>query len=118
AKPEDQVATAEQAVAVARPDPEAALPGAPEEEAAKSDYYNLLRTLIERQKRYPPRAQRLRQEGTVVLGFRVGEDGSVVSHRIAQSSGFADLDREVERMLKNAQPLPPAPDGLAGERLE
>lgn len=42
---------------------------------------------------YPPQALRRGWQGIVLLGFRVGIDGSIDSIHIAQSSGHALLDR-------------------------
>jgi protein TonB len=47
--------------------------------------------------RYPPQAVRLRHEGTVTLEVSVDASGSVASMRVAQSSGWPELDREAER---------------------
>lgn len=47
--------------------------------------------------RYPPQAVRLRHEGTVTLEVAVGASGSVAGMKVAQSSGWPELDREAER---------------------
>ncbi len=47
--------------------------------------------------RYPPQALRLRHEGTVTLEVTVGASGSVVGMKVAESSGWPELDREAER---------------------
>lgn len=41
---------------------------------------------------YPPEAVRQRHEGTVLLAFTIGPDGSPLDIQVARSSGFAELD--------------------------
>jgi protein TonB len=64
---------------------------------------------LQRFKRYPPEAQSRSEQGVVLLGFTLDRTGHVLSHRIARSSGYADLDNEVTAMITRAQPLPPFP---------
>lgn len=44
------------------------------------------------QRYYPALATRLGHEGTTVLGFTIGTDGSVRDVKVVQSSGFPELD--------------------------
>ena len=69
-------------------------------------------------KEYPRRAQCRRQEGIALLYFVMARDGRVLDYRIQESSGHALLDREVERMIERAQPLPEIPPELQQARLE
>ena len=64
---------------------------------------------LQRFKRYPSEAQSRSEQGIVLLGFTLDRNGHVLSHRIARSSGYADLDNEVTAMITRAQPLPPFP---------
>ncbi|WP_417515668.1 TonB family protein [Minwuia sp.] len=84
----------------------------------QADYLTQLQLWLERHKAYPRRAQRRRQEGTAMLYFRMARDGTVLYFRIEQSSGHTTLDREVEAMIKRAQPLPAMPDFMPQARLE
>ena len=45
---------------------------------------------------YPSEAQSRSEEGIVLLSFSLDRTGHVLAHRIARSSGFADLDNEVD----------------------
>ncbi|HTK80192.1 MAG TPA: energy transducer TonB [Rhizomicrobium sp.] len=45
------------------------------------------------QSKYPQLAMRLSHEGTVLLGFTVGPDGSVTNAHVLQSSGHDELDQ-------------------------
>jgi len=85
---------------------------------AKRDYFALLSAWLERHKQYPSRAQRRGQEGTVYLRFVVDREGKVLSYRIERTSGHDLLDREVEKMIRRAAPLPAMPNQLAQSRLE
>lgn len=82
-----------------------------------ANYYGKLAVWLNRHKRYPSRARRLRQEGTVKVSFTINRSGRVLSHRIVSSSGHALLDQEVEAMLKRASPLPSFPPGMSQSQL-
>lgn len=82
------------------------------------DYLSLLSAWLERHKQYPSRAQRRRQEGTVQLRFVVDREGKVLSYQIENTSGYTLLDREVEKMIRRAAPLPAMPKEMAQSRLE
>jgi protein TonB len=78
---------------------------------------NLVRQL-QRFKRYPPEAQSRHEQGVVLLGFTLDRDGHVLTHNIARSSGYADLDNEVMAMIVRAQPLPPFPASMTQPRID
>lgn len=82
------------------------------------DYFAQLSAWLERHKLYPSRAQRRGQEGTVYLRFVVDRKGKVLSYQIERTSGYALLDREVEKMIRRAAPMPAMPNELAQSRLE
>jgi protein TonB len=72
---------------------------------------------LQKFKRYPEQARRLRQEGRVKVRFTIDRRGRVISQQIVVSSGHALLDREVEAMLRRASPLPAIPASLSKSRL-
>ncbi len=82
-----------------------------------ANYYGKLASWLNRHKRYPSRARRLRQEGTVKVLFTIDRRGRLLSHRIVASSGHALLDQEVKAMLKRASPLPAFPAGMSQSKL-
>lgn len=84
----------------------------------KADYLHLLVAWLEQHKQYPHRARVRRQEGTVVLHFILNREGRVTYYRIEESSGYGILDKEVEAMIKRAQPLPKMPEDLQLASLE
>jgi len=73
---------------------------------------------LQRHKRYPPQAQSRNEEGVVLLSFSLDRSGNVLAHRIAKSSGYADLDDEVMAMIMRAAPLPPFPPSMPQAQLD
>jgi periplasmic protein TonB len=69
-------------------------------------------------KRYPTGSQSRGEEGVVLLSFGVDRNGHVLSHQIARSSGFPDLDAEVMSMIERAQPLPVFPPSMVESKLD
>ncbi|MFT3790429.1 MAG: TonB family protein [Rudaea sp.] len=74
-----------------------------------SDYLRLLAMRLAEVKQYPALAAARREEGVVLLAFRLDRGGRVLSWRIARGSGHDDLDAEVSRMVVLAAPFPPFP---------
>ena len=54
----------------------------------------------------------------MLLYLVIDRQGNVLGHRVQESSGFGSLDKATTDMLERAQPLPPVPDDVPGERLE
>ncbi len=73
---------------------------------------------LQRYKRYPSEAQARSEQGVVLLSFSIDRTGHVLAHRIARSSGFADLDAEVMAMIRRAEPLPAFPASMTAARLD
>lgn len=68
---------------------------------AKEQYVAYLRQLIDERKIYPKNAKRLKQTGTVMVKFKVLEDGTVKNISIIESSGFDSLDQATKEVLEN-----------------
>ncbi|WP_431859909.1 energy transducer TonB [Azospirillum sp.] len=77
--------------------------------AAPADYAAAVSSRLERFKTYPRQARLQRQEGTVLVRFRVNAEGGVVSCTIAGGSGYAQLDEEACALVHRAVPLPLPP---------
>lgn len=87
------------------------------ESAALPTWKSLLVRHLERHKRYPPEAQRARQEGIAYVRFVMSRDGRVLGATIERSAGVSLLDREGLELLRRAEPLPPLPADQPGETL-
>ena len=85
---------------------------------AARDYFTALKVWLERHKEYPRSAKLRRQQGTAMLHFEMDRQGNVLSYEIRESSGHRLLDREVEDMIKRAQPLPSFPAEMAQATLK
>ena len=92
-------------------------PGA---KASKEDYgyYQLILDRLDRLKRYPARARRRGDEGTVILAFTLNRDGSLKEYAIRKSSGSKALDLEVKKLIRRAAPFPAVPANISQEELE
>lgn len=73
---------------------------------------------LERHKDYPSSARWRRAEGVAMLRFSIRRDGTISAWRVERSSGHADLDEAVERMIRRASPLPAPPANLPGDPVE
>jgi len=85
--------------------------------AAEANYYAVLLAWLEKHKEYPRQAQIRRQQGTAILAFELDREGRVLAYRLKTSSGHPALDREVEEMIKRAEPLPKMPADMADAKL-
>ena len=93
----------------------AARPGS---QNGKPKYYQLILERLERLKKYPSRARRRGQQGTVVLSFTLNRDGSLKHYKITQSSGAKSLDLEVKKLIIRATPFPAIPKNISSDTLE
>ncbi|HSP77862.1 MAG TPA: TonB family protein [Myxococcaceae bacterium] len=88
-------------------------------EAELQAYREGLSRQVGRQRRYPARAVRLRQEGTARVRERLHRDGSLAGPpRLEGSSRFRVLDLEALRMVEAAAPFAPLPASLPQEPVE
>jgi protein TonB len=105
------------------PEAIAALPAAPEQgpltknSRSIQSWQRQVVTLLERNKRYPPAARSRRQQGVAQLFFTLDRHGHVTESRVLRSSGATTLDQEALALLHRAQPFPPPPPELTGERV-
>jgi protein TonB len=101
----------------------AAVPAAPRQgapnrydaEVARS-WHKKVSTLIESKKRYPASAQARGQQGVVKVAFSVDRQGRIVDTRLEGPSGVAALDEEALAVLRRAEPFPPPPAVVPGDR--
>jgi protein TonB len=100
------------------PPPAPASPTAAAVASARANWQAQLMAWLSRHKRYPRPAQEQHQEGTAYLRFSLDRGGRVLAARLERSSGFPLLDEEVLALVQRAQPLPPPPAEVAGDRFE
>jgi periplasmic protein TonB len=74
--------------------------------------------LIERNKRYPAKAESRGQQGVARVFFSLDRQGQVIDSRVVGSSGVTALDEEALALLRRAQPFPKPPAELTGERVD
>lgn len=70
---------------------------------------------LNRHKRYPRGAGG--EQGMVNVAFAINASGSVLSVRIARSSGNAELDKAALDMVRRASPVPAPPPEIAKSRM-
>jgi periplasmic protein TonB len=109
----------------ALPEQTAALPAAPAQGRITPKTSNAVPTwkteivaLLERNKRYPHAAQSRHQQGIAQVFFSLDRQGRVIDSRIVRSSGKSALDDEALALLRRAQPFPPPPPELPGQRVD
>lgn len=86
--------------------------------AAIDDYRRRILAWLERHKDYPLSARIAGLEGEAVIRFTLDREGRVVAHSLERGSGVAALDRAARAMMMRADPFPPPPAALPGERLD
>jgi TonB family protein len=76
-------------------------------------WYKQIVRQLESKKQYPAAALPRREQGTVLILFRLDRQGQLVSSRISRMSGSATLDNAGLALVRQAQPFSPPPP-LAG----
>lgn len=64
---------------------------------------------IAKKQSYPRAALRKELEGRAKVEINVDREGNIVAHSLQTSTGHDLLDREVDKMMKRATPLPAPP---------
>ncbi len=81
------------------------------------DYFARLSAHLNRRKTYPAEAKQARQQGVVVVRFRIGRDGRVLSADIKRGSGHPLLDAATLDLLHRVSPLPRIPRSIDRDEL-
>jgi protein TonB len=85
--------------------------------ATQQSYMASLRRLLESEKKYPPLARSLGQQGKVVLRFLVARDGRLSQAQVVESSGVPALDRAAIDLIGDLERAPPFPSEMTEEQL-
>lgn len=64
---------------------------------------------LNRFKRYPKDALRLKRQGVGQVRFTLDRQGHVLAVTLVSSAGLPSLDREIQALVKRASPLPTPP---------
>ncbi len=86
--------------------------------AATAKYEQLLVAWLEKHKKYPRRAKRLRIEGEGWLRILIDRSGAVQRVKLEQRTGNRLLDRAALEMAAQADPFPPMPEDDPRQELE
>lgn len=101
------------------PVPQATAPPRPRPSAAQvASWHRQIALQVERHKGYPPSARARRETGTAELAFTIDRNGVVLASRVVKTSGFESLDQETIDTVRRAQPFPPPPANMPGERFD
>lgn len=84
---------------------------------AADAYLDNIRRKIEAAVHYPRRARLSHLEGTVKVGFSIGEAGDLQNPRVIESSPHSILNREALSTLRRAAPFPRAKPSLLGREI-
>lgn len=76
---------------------------------AEKQWQALVLGKLNKFKRYPDDARRRNRIGIPVIRFEVDTQGYVIKSSLVKESGTRSLDREAEKVLSRAQPLPVPP---------
>jgi protein TonB len=71
---------------------------------------------IKRNLRFPETSRARREQGVAQVSFVLDRQGRVLESRVVRSAGTVALDEEALAVLQRAQPFPPPPPDLPGER--
>lgn len=72
---------------------------------------------IAKKQSYPRAALRKELEGRAKVEINIDREGNIVAHSLQTSTGHDLLDREVEKMMKRASPLPAPPADATDSQL-
>lgn len=87
----------------------------PRQQTVSEIYLSKVMNMIERKKRYPEIAKKMRQEGNVHITFTIRKDGAIRDIGLAKKSSYERLNRAAVSILKEIGSFPPIPEEV-GEK--
>ena len=90
----------------------------PLDAVATARYEQLLVAWLEKHKKYPRRAKRMRIQGEAVLRILINREGETQQVILEQRTGNRLLDKAALDMARRANPFPPMPDNDPRSELE
>lgn len=91
---------------------------APLDAASSIRYEQLLVAWLEKHKKYPRQAKRLRIEGEAIVRILIDRGGKTQQVSLEQGTGNRMLDKAVLVMAQRADPFPPMPEHDPRQKLE
>ena len=80
--------------------------------SVKNNYLSKLQRLIEKNKRYPKSAKRLKQMGKVYLSFTIGKNGEIRNVKISKNIKYKRLNKATMEIMSNIKKFDPIPKEL------
>ncbi len=81
-------------------------------------YYNLIWQRIRSVWVLPDEVLRGKKDLETIVAIRVARDGQIVDIQFEKKSGNPYLDESAIRAIKKANPLPPLPPGIEGDKFD
>ncbi len=75
-------------------------------------YEEYVYNTIKSEKRYPTKARRMRQQGSVRVRFLIDKYGEILEHKIIKSSGYRTLDRATNKLFERIGKFEVPPEKL------
>jgi protein TonB len=99
------------------PPPQLAAVPRPPAPTISAEYRSALGAWLDSHKRYPDSARQHGEEGQAVVRFRVDRSGRVLSYTLVSGTGYPDLDKSIETMMRGAT-MPPFPGSMSEPEIE
>lgn len=115
---EEQDRLRREAIAKALAEAEAKAKAAARGKELMNDYSSTMVRASYQHVRYPKRALKLNQEGTVLLEVIIDRQGGLLSTKVIQSSGYSALDDAALSAVEKTAPFPALPEGIQGNQIE
>ncbi|KAB7888160.1 energy transducer TonB [Poseidonibacter ostreae] len=80
--------------------------------SVKNNYLSKLQRLIEKNKKYPKSAKRLKQMGKVYLSFTIAKNGEIRNVKISKNSKYKRLNKATREIMSNIKKFDPIPKEL------
>lgn len=81
----------------------------PYAQTGEDSWRSRINSRLNRFKRYPKDALRLKRQGVGQVRFTLDRQGHVLAVTLVSSAGLPSLDREIQALVKRASPLPTPP---------
>lgn len=88
------------------------------DEISAKAYFNTMRLMIEKNKRYPQMARRRNQEGSVRIRFLIDNNGNVNALEIVKKAEYESLNKAALEAVRRAAPFAKPPASVAKSALK